>query len=138
MNVRGLGNKQKRWQVFEWLKDLNNSIYLLQETHALNKVENNWKAEWKGEIFLSGNKSNSQGVGILIHPKSTLSFIKCHEIVIGRLIACELEINEKPFIIANIYGTNIDDDQIIIKLQQFLTKHNDKSIIVGGDFDTVL
>ena len=138
MNVRGLGNMQKRWQVFEWLKNLNSSVYLLQETHAISQVEKKWKEEWKGEIYISGNKSNGQGVGILLNPKSILSITKCHELAVGRLIACEIEINGKPFIIVNIYGTNIDDDKLFLKLQQFLSLHNDKSIIVGGDFNTVL
>ena len=138
INTRGLGNKHKRWQMFEWLKNLNSSIYLLQETHTTKQHDKVWKTEWKGELFLSGNKSNSLGVGILINPKSNITFKMCYEIVEGRLIAAEIENNNTPLIIVHVYGTNNDGDTIFKQLQTFITKNNDKNIIIGGDFNAVI
>ena len=43
LNVRGLGNKLKRDQVFHWLKEQNKSIYLLQETHLIAQDKDRWK-----------------------------------------------------------------------------------------------
>ena len=44
--VRGLGNKEKRDQVFHWLKEKKFSIYLLQETHLSAQLKDQWQSEW--------------------------------------------------------------------------------------------
>ena len=67
MNVKGLGNKQKRNQVFEWLRNKKFALYLLQETHSTKSIVESWEREWKGQAYFSGTKSNSEGVAILIN-----------------------------------------------------------------------
>ena len=37
LNVRGLGNNEKRREVFQWLRKKNFSIYMLQEAHNAPK-----------------------------------------------------------------------------------------------------
>ena len=59
LNVKGLGARKKRLQVFQWLKDKEFDICLLQETHlteALNKV---WEQQWGGQCFFNGISLNS-------------------------------------------------------------------------------
>lgn len=41
LNIRGLGNTQKRKTCFEWLKQNNFNIILLQEEHCDNKTKSN-------------------------------------------------------------------------------------------------
>ena len=72
LNVRGLRNKVKRDKMFAWLKDQSYSIILLQETHSTSDINNQWTQEWGSLSFFSGNKSNSQGVGILINEQVKL------------------------------------------------------------------
>ena len=138
LNVRGLGNSSKRLQLFTWLKGLNNQIYFLQETHYSNSFSKLWEQNWDGKCFFSGEKSNSEGVAILVHPNSKIELINKTEIVIGRLIAVEIKINEKNLILVNIYGPNQDDDTLFINLENFLLQNSDKECIVGGDFNTIL
>ena len=50
-NVRGLGNKTKREQIFSWLKDNNFAICLLQETHSGVGTHNIGKSDWGNDAF---------------------------------------------------------------------------------------
>ena len=65
--VGGLSNKNKREQVFAWLKDKKPSIYLLQETHSGEGTHDLWKQECKLKVFFSGKINSSEGTGILIN-----------------------------------------------------------------------
>lgn len=56
-NVRGLGNKIKREQIFAWLKNNKYSICFLQETHSGEGTHNLWKDEWGSDAFFSGQKT---------------------------------------------------------------------------------
>ena len=107
-NVRGLGNKTKRENVFAWLKDNKYSICLLQETHSGEGTHRDWVKEWGIDAFFSGTSDNSEGVGILINPKLSFNIKQHSEIIIGRLHALELNIEERDIIILNLYAPNTD------------------------------
>ena len=85
LNVRGLGNKLKRDQVFHWLKEQKFSIYLLQETHLSVQHLDQWKSEWGYQSYFSGNKSNSEGVCILFSQNFNCDNLNYIDIVPGRL-----------------------------------------------------
>ena len=137
-NVRGLGNKTKRDQVFQWLKNESMDIYLLQETHSSSKDVKDWKHQWGGEAFFSGRSSNSQGVAILLNPKCTHVIQKYTEIIEGKLQAIEIMIDEKIITIINIYGSNLDDIQDLIQLEKYLNENDENTFMIGGDFNTAL
>ena len=50
-NVRGLGNKTKREQIFAWIKTNNISVCLLQETHSGDGTHDIWKRKWNNDAF---------------------------------------------------------------------------------------
>jgi len=137
MNVKGLGNKQKRNQVFEWLRNKKFALYLLQETHSTKSIVESWEREWKGQAYFSGTKSNSEGVAILINDTLPVKILNYKEIIPGRLQALTLEINEQSLTIINIYGPNKDDTLLFKTLAKFLQDTNE-NILIGGDFNTVL
>ena len=60
LNVRGLGNKLKRDQVFHWLKEQSFDIYFLQETHLPSSFKNQIETEWGQNVFLSGSNHTSE------------------------------------------------------------------------------
>ena len=60
------------------------------------------------------------------------------EIIIGRLQAAEITINDKKLVILNIYGPNTDDFTHFNTLEKYLKDNTDKTLIIGGDFNTVL
>jgi exonuclease III len=77
-------------------------------------------------------------VAILINNTSTCKIIHFEEIIPGRLIALEINVNEFEILLINIYGPNTDNTTIFDALENYTYKHNDKNIIIGGDFNTVI
>ena len=58
-NVRGLGNKTKREQIFSRLKEKQFSICLLQETHSGDGTQDLWAKVCGIKSFFSGKKTNT-------------------------------------------------------------------------------
>ena len=52
LNLRGLGNCQKRREIFNWLRAKGFSIYFLQETRSSEKSMSIWLAEWGYKALL--------------------------------------------------------------------------------------
>lgn len=137
-NVRGLGNHKKREQIFAWLKDKTFSICLLQETHSGEGTHTIWKQEWGSNAYFSGTKNNSEGIGILINSSLSCSINKYTEIITGRIQSLEVTINGKEIVILNVYGPNLDDTAFFETLEKYISENEEKTFIVGGDFNTVL
>ena len=138
LNVRGLGNKIKREQVFHWLKEQNNSIYLLQETHLNSQFVDKWESEWGFKSFFSGKTNNSEGVCILFNKSFTHEIANYVELIPGRLQAVDIKLDDKSLKVINIYGPNNDDTSVFEILQKYIIDNEDSDFIIGGDFNTVL
>lgn len=52
LNCQGLGDINKRKDVFNNLKSKNCNIYMLQDTHFTKEDENIIKTQWGYEVFL--------------------------------------------------------------------------------------
>ena len=133
-NVRGLGNKNKREQIFAWVNKNNYDICLLQETHSEEGTHDAWKREWGNEAFFSGKNNNSVGIGILISSKISCTIQKYTEILCGRMQALEIIINGKELTIIVIYGPNNDDTSLFNKLEDYINENEDKNFLLGGFF----
>ena len=53
MNCRGLADPQKRYDVFNFLKDKRYSIYCLQDTHFTKNDYNYIRSQWGYNIHIS-------------------------------------------------------------------------------------
>ena len=53
-NVRSIGSANKREQIFAWLKDKENDICLLHETHSVEENRELWEWKWGKYCFFSG------------------------------------------------------------------------------------
>ena len=137
-NVRGLLNKTKRTQMFSWLKTQPYDIYLLQETHLMAKQYEIWEDEWGGKAFFSGSKSNSEGICILFKPQLDVKVNNYMDILSGRLQSVDVIVNDKDLTVINVYGPNKDDTSFFDILEDYILNNDEKSFIVGGDFNTVL
>ncbi len=47
---------------FQWLKDNDYEICILQETHSSISNSKEWETEWGSDAFFSGNSSNSDTI----------------------------------------------------------------------------
>ena len=136
-NVRGINEKKKRNDVFSWLRKKNCDIYLLQETHSTEAIENSWQSEWGYKTYFSNYSSSSRGVAILLNNTFQFSLIKTIKDSEGRFILLELEVNEQRIIVANLYGPNDDNPTFFKLIQTKLSEFDNKYIILGGDFNVV-
>ena len=90
------------------------------------------------KTYFSGNNNNREGIGILINPNVSYVVQKYKEIIVGRMQALEIIINEKEITLINLYSPNNDDQTFFDQLEKFINDHNEKTFIVGGDFNTVI
>ena len=95
-NCNGLGDKNKRNKVLNWLSK--EDIIFLQETHSTLESESDWKQKWDGEIFYSHGTSNSTGVAILIKRNEHVEIDTVRTICQGRTLLIESTYNSVKYI----------------------------------------
>ena len=106
----------------------------MQETHSNQDSVDLWEREWgRGHAYFSGDKSNKEGIGILINEKLNVQDIKHTEIIVGRIQSIEMKIENKNITIVNVYGPNTDDAHFFEILYNFIRANDDKNIIIGGE-----
>ena len=115
-NCRGLKDNFKRRDIFNWLKKSKYDLILIQETHSGLRVENRWKAEWGCDVYFSHGTNNSRGVAILL--RNTFQYkVKCVKVDDdGRICLLKITFDERDYIVASIYGPNVDDPNFFCKL----------------------
>ena len=102
-NVRGLGQKLKRTQIFTFLKSKKLQICFLQETHSTKEIENTWAVDNTYDFYFSGRSSNSGGICIMVD--KTLDYnVKEHtEIIPGKLQALRVKMFDRNITYMNIF-----------------------------------
>ena len=71
-------------------------------------------------------------------PKVQCKIINYKDVISGRLQILETEIDEKLFTIINLYGPNKDEISLFETLDNFVSDNEEKTFILGGDFNVVL
>ena len=108
-NCRGLRDKKKRADVFDFLKQARRSeIYCLQDVHWEEGIIDQIKHEWGNECFICSGSSNSRGVAILFNDNLTF---KVEEIVRdpdGNFIALSMIVNSYHISLITVCGPNTD------------------------------
>ena len=141
LNVRGLRDKPKRLQIFNWLKQSHkgkHSFIFLQETHSLTQDEKSWEIEWGSKIVFDHGSSNKCGVAILF----PYNYEYEYEIICskndGRKIGLQITHDGESTVLVNAYAPTSDhvEDQFtfISSLRNELENYNGK-VIIGGDLN---
>lgn len=118
-NVRGLRDNKKRNKVFSWIKKHTNSnaLVMLQETHSLLKDESLWRNEYGSDIVYSHGTNDSRGTMILLGKGLEYKFKdKSKQIICdsnGRYVILDIEIQDTPFVIINVYAPNDEHNQFL-------------------------
>ena len=108
-NVNGLNADAKRKTIFNYLRQKNFEIILLQETHSTEKVEKLWEMEWGNKIEWLHGTNKSRGLAILLKNNLNYDLIKTYQDPHGRFLFLEIKVKNSCLTIANIYGPNVDD-----------------------------
>ena len=121
LNVRGICSFEKRKAVFNWLYKSQADICFLPETYSTPEVVNIWKKQWKGKTFFSHGSCRSKGTMILIKEQLDFKLISSKIDLLGHYIFLEVEIQDSPFVLLNIYAPNKCVEQCVFfsKLSDF-------------------
>jgi exonuclease III len=118
INARGLGEKTKRRDIFNRMKDKRTQIVCLQDTHIDKKMQNFVRAEWGLDIYFSSYTSNARGVAILLNNNFEYVVHSSKSDDNGNFVAIDLTIkNYKRLTLLNLYGPNADSPEFYTKIK---------------------
>ena len=138
LNVNGIRDYHKRKDIFDYLRGKNAQIIMLQETHLKTQEENIVRSMWGYECILSGDSTNSNGVGIFFNSNFQHKIHKVTRDLEGKYIVLDIEMQSKRYTIINLYGPSDRDyptffEDILEKVEDM----NNESIIIGGDWNVI-
>ena len=136
--MRGLGDKLKRREMFNWLRRKYYSIYMLQEMHCSENTISVWSAEWGYKALFSCCTSAKGGVAILFNNNFDLQLLRTYLDPNGRFIICDITAEKKCMTIATLYAPNDDDPNFFLNFFDHLNDFQCDEVIIGGDFNLVL
>ena len=137
--MRGLGNDFKRRCVFNWIRNLDFHLILLQETHSTIRSERRGKHEWGYKIIFNHGTSESAGVCILFKPSASFDIVNKFKEDKGRMLVVieknkQYDVNSCKY----IYGPNNDDRLFFDDFHSLLFEHGEEPYVIAGDFNTVV
>ena len=140
LNVRGIRTFEKRKCIFNWLLKQKADIFFLQETYSTKDIENQWRKQWRGDLFFSHGSSYSRGVLILVRENLDFKVKSIHVDDLGRFIILDTLIQDSPFLLVNIYAPTKSTEhcQFFEEVDAHIGKSINQSevhIIAGGDFN---
>ena len=140
LNVRGLNDKTKRLGIYQFIKDKNIDIACLQETFCTINNQRKIDLDWNGSIFHCLTESaHSRGVSTLIRRSLNYNFVNMFKSNDGRRLLINIEIENEPFTIVNIYAPNVQHDQKIFfkRCENWIKQNSDATnyLIIAGDFN---
>ena len=137
-NCQGLRTLEKRHDVLNYFKQMGVNILCLQDTHLIQKDISDLKKIWNGEIFLSGNKTNSRGVAVLLNKNFEYEVISTKIDAEGNYINIQLNLDTLSLNLTTVYGPNTDDPEFFTRIKHFIENQQADYSIVCGDFNLVL
>ena len=117
-------------------------VCFLQETHSVLNLEKEWKFQWGGDIYFSHGTSNSTGCAIAFSKDFSVKIVNQSKDNDGRLLILEAIINNKKFLLINLYNANTESDQLTV-LDELTSKLDGLDLdancipIFGGDFNLI-
>jgi exonuclease III len=139
MNVRGLGDRIKRNDIFTKIKEQKISIACLQDTHFNDKLKHRINSEWGLRVEMTSFSSNARGVAVLFNNNFEYTIHSVTTDPYGNYIIIDLTIaNCSRLILVNIYGPNNDDPDFYTDLKNKIDNFQNNSILICGDWNLVL
>ena len=123
LNVRGLAERVKRRETFNWLRAKTFCIYLLQETHCSENTTATCSSKWRCKTLFSCCSGASGGVATFFNNDFTFHLQRSYSDPKGRFIICDIKTNERFFNLATIYAQNDENpaffESFFIHLRDF-------------------
>lgn len=113
LNVNGARDRLKRAEIYDIMTQKNIDVFFLQETHSDIVNAADWAKEFKGQIFLSHNTTNSGGVAICFSPSFTPVSYEVDDIVKGRLLKVKAQFENDWYVFMCIYAPTKGTDRMV-------------------------
>jgi len=137
-NGNGLGTELKLHKVLRWCKRYKPDVVFLQETHFIDKRKSWYKNIWNEDWYHSGDSHNSRGASIMISKKLDYQVIESVIDENSRYVVLNVIIENKPYLLGNYYGPNIDCVEHLEEYFNLLIADNGQEIISAGDYNFVI
>ena len=142
-NANGLGEKNKRSTILNWIKTHHQGVLFLQETHSFENSEESWKQDsYSRNIYFSHGTSVSRGVCIILPKNADVQILEKISDLNGRLLLLHAIINSMELILVNIYAPTKDkikeQSAFVHYVHDTLINFIGKTIIIGGDWNIYL
>ena len=139
LNCRGMNSYEKRQKIFDWFRDTNVHIALIQETHFVETNEWKYNSRWFGKCFHAfSNSSHARGVSVLFNDID-VDVENVHKTQDGRILLLNLNFQNNGYTIVNVYSPNTEKERVSFfkKLNAYISKYarHTENIILGGDFN---
>lgn len=138
VNCQGLGDIEKRRDVFNFLKSKKCNIYCIQDTHFTNESEMNIKTMWGYECYFSSFSSNSRGVAIMFNNNVEFKALKEKKDANGNYLALDIVIDKERVTLLSLYGPNADNPNFYHLIMCIIEDFGNENFIICGDFNLVL
>ena len=137
-NCQGLRDKSKRADVINFLQSLRPNIICLQDTHLTKDEENELRSISNCACLISGLKTNSHGVAILVMNNFECKISNSSPDVNGNMIYADLNIGSLSLRLVNIYAPNTDSPQFFEGINALINENTMDYFVICGDFNLVL
>ena len=137
LNCRGLASREKRGEVFQFLKLKKFNICCLQDTHFVNMDKEKLRKEWGNDCFLSCKSSNSRGVAIFFGAGTAVNVLRSKEDNEGNFVILHIKLNDHDITLVSLYGPNIDSPEFYSELEKYVLDFDNPFNVICGDWNLV-
>ena len=118
LNVRVVSNLKKNAPFSHGVAEtMQMRFFFLQVMHSNKATGNQWQREWGGRMLFSHGSPNSCGTAILINNKANCTVLCTVLDPLGRFIISKVKVDDKVYVLVNIYAPNKDKDSILFFLR---------------------
>lgn len=137
-NVRGLNCKVKRALVFNYLKQFNPDLFILQETHLRGQKILALKRPWIGSAYHSVYSSYARGVSVLVGKALPFQLLNLHIDQSGRYIILHASLGGREYVFAGIYIPPPFQKVVLDDIMAKVSLYPQAPFILLGDFNATL
>ena len=138
LNARGLGQVEKRNDVFTWLKAKKLSIYCVLDFHCKSSLYNQYSKEWGSECVFSEGTGDSRGIAVMFSKDLEYKILHKDIDTEGNYIILDLQVFDHRFTLVAVYGPNKDKPNFYLSLKEKVEAMENSSIIMCADWNVVM
>ena len=144
LNCRGLTAKEKKLNVYNFLRQNKINIACLQETYCTNKSVRSFNHHFNNEIIHHSlsDSCHSRGVSILINKKFPFTITSVYDKGDGRSILINGKIDNELVTVVNMYAPNNNNErnEYFDNISNWIIDNSEEessNVVICGDLNTV-